>query len=91
MESIEGRLVGSKGAHRIYNTEVKTGLDYTIIIAESDTVFNTIEGQDEQGEAVDFTASPFGWENMTAGIPYAVPMGHKITDITLTSGAVVCY
>jgi len=91
MESIEGRLVGSKGAHRIdVSTEV-TGLEKTVILAETDVSITTCSGTDEQGGAVDFTAAPYNWTSLVPGIPYAAEMGHTIETIQLTSGSVACY
>ncbi len=91
MESIEGRLVGSKGAHRIDDTLEDTGLEKTIILAETDSNFTTCSGTNEQGEAIDFTSAPYNWTSMVPGIPYAAEMGHTIDTIQLSSGAIVCF
>jgi len=90
MRSFEGRLSGANGCFIIDDTNAHTSLDYDTLIAREDTVVSVCTGEDEDGNAVDFKVV-HNWDSLKQNDLLLVPIGQKITAITLTSGSLLCY
>lgn len=90
-DNVDSRIGAANGTKRITGTSANTGLSISGIIPETDAAATKIDGETEQGETVDFTAAPYNWTALKAGIPYYTPMGMKITAITLTAGELATY
>ena len=89
--NVDTRVSGANGTKRITGTGANTGLNIDTILAESPAVLTVCSGEDEQGTAVNFRLTPYFWTEMATGIPYCVPMGMKVTAITLSSGALATF
>lgn len=91
MIGLQGRGFAQNGQFIIDDTSAHTNLEYYLIIPREDTVISICTGVDGNGNAVDFK-SVHNWDG-TVGTSdlLTVPLGHKITAITLTSGSVQCF
>jgi hypothetical protein len=88
MLGLQGRLGAENGQYIIDDTNAHTGLDVYLIIPREDTVISVCTGTDSQGNAVDFKTVN-NWDGTVSSTDLlAVPIGHTITAITLTSGSI---
>lgn len=88
MLGLQGRLGAENGQSIIDDTSAHTGLDVYLIIPREDTVISVCTGVDAEGNAVDYKVVN-NWDGTVKTTDLlAVPIRHKITAITLTSGSI---
>lgn len=86
----EGRISGTNGTIRIFDQNAHVELNVDTILVESPAVVSVCLAT-RDGEEINLLEAPYLWTNLSAGVPYVVPMGAIITDITLDSGEIACY
>lgn len=86
----QGRVSADNGCYLIDDTSAYTGKNYYALIAQEDTVIATLSGEDNLGNSVNFLTLQ-NVDTLKSGALVTVPLGFKITAITLTSGSVICY
>jgi hypothetical protein len=85
------RLSAGNGMFIIDDTSAHTNLDYYLIVPREDTVISVCQGEDAQGNAIDFKTVN-NWDGtVTSTDLLSVATTHKITAITLTSGSIQCF
>lgn len=92
---MDSRLGAHSGCVHNSSTSAFTGRFFAFI-PDQDTVVSACSGVNQAGTAVNYltdTTHSLGISGKTLkqGSFFAVPYGHVITSITLTSGAVVLY
>lgn len=87
------KLVATGGTRIIDTTAAFTDFEANSIMAMTDTVISVCSGINtaSPGTVVSFTAAPYNWVTLRAGIPIIAPDGFKIKNITLTSGSIAVY
>lgn len=83
-------ISGGSGGSRIIDDANVTTVNAYAIIANTDTLINTITGVDVNGVAVDFKTA-YNWATLPAGTFMKVPKRWKILSIDLTSGSLSVY
>lgn len=92
---MDSRLGAHSGSVHNSSTSAFTGFFYAFI-PDQDTVVSACSGVDQSGTAVNYLTSEqhslgISGKTLKQGSFFCVPIGHQITSITLTSGAVVLY
>lgn len=82
------KLTVSGGSLIIDDTNAKTGLVVTSIVARVDTVISVCTGESANGSAYNFKTS-LNWINLKQNDLLIVPDGYQINAITLTSGSII--
>lgn len=91
MNSELGRLIAVNGSFYI-GTSAQTGKNYFAIIPQEDSVFTTLSGEDEKGNAVNYISTMgLSGKTIKQGAMIIVPQGSKITSVTLSSGSAIAY
>ncbi len=91
---IDARASAAAGCYHIgYAEGAITGKSFSQIVPDQDTVITVLSGKDVDGTTtVNFlTTLNLSGKTLHAGTLVCVAVGQKITDITMSSGAVMCY
>jgi hypothetical protein len=88
-----GRATANDGCIHISSADgAKTGLNIYAFIPDQDTVIGTMTGFADNDSVEDFkTTMALTGKTLKAGTYFAVPLGARITAITVTSGAIIAY
>jgi hypothetical protein len=93
LDSTQQRTTAGGGSLHVNSSDgAKTGLNVYAFIPDQDSVVSVLTGLNAAGSAEDFkTTMGLTSKTLKQGSYFAVPVGAKITSITVTSGAIVAY
>jgi len=85
------RIAGAKGSRYYGDTATHTGLSFEVISCVAPTVIEVLTGRDSKGNPVDLKTfmNISSGPTLGTGVLLTVPIDWAITEIKLTSGAVV--